>query len=81
MRKKALLVGAVGPFEGPRVFLEDGEWLVEPPSLLGDDLVILVQDGQGIPLNRVVYFAGPTWVRIIIKEKLEEPLFLHARAA
>jgi hypothetical protein len=53
MKKKALLVGALSPFKGPNVHLEEGEWLVEPP-LFGRAAVFISDRGEesldGLPV-------------------------------
>lgn len=65
MRKKALLVGAASPFIGPRVNLEEGEWLVEPPALGEVELRI---EGLGdLKVHEAIKVSGPCTVQGIAR--------------
>ena len=66
MRKKALLVGSPAPFEGPWVSIEDGEWVVEPPSS------VEIWNGQKIGEGpRNVKVSGPNRIRAIVRDDCE----------
>ena len=64
MRKKALLVGARASFEGPWVNLEEGIWLVKPPSG-----VCIVTSGSAIVNNLLEHglrIQGPCRVQAVV---------------
>ena len=71
MRKKILIAGGISPFEGPWINLEEGDWLVEPPS--HGKVILVKDDGEIVELNGAkVKLFGPTRVRAIIEEAEEE---------
>jgi len=76
MKKKVLLAGGTAPFEGPRVYLEEGEWLVEPPPFSKISLVL--DNGELLELSESVRIIGPSHVRAIIEEATNE-VHLDAR--
>lgn len=68
MRKKALLVGALSPFTGPWVFIEEGEWVVESPSL-GGEFQLEIEDIGLFSLGiGDLIVKGPTRIRAIVIE-------------
>ena len=61
MRSKALLVGARAGFVGPWVNVEEGEWLVDPPSSVTLECGDTVHNsGESVAFN------GPIRVRAIV---------------
>ena len=69
MRKKALLVGARSNFEGPWVFVEAGEWLVEPILHVG----IVCENEMIVRKEPTVSVIGPTRVRAIVFPEYDNP--------
>ena len=67
MRKKALLVGARASFEGPWVNLEEGNWLVEPPTGVRIEAGIARVTGDGILLE------GPSRIRALVMDDYDGP--------
>ncbi len=75
MKSKALLVGAPGSFEGPRVSLESGVWLVEPHPFVE----VVVADSGEI-LNGDGRLDGPAVVFAKVRDDYEgDGVFLQAR--
>lgn len=76
MRKKALLVGAVGPFSGPWVNLEEGEWAIAGP--LPSGLLIEIDGVPNITMNtEKVVINGPSRVRALVDSCVKIPVFLQ----
>lgn len=77
MRSKALLVGAQAGFIGPWVHIEEGEWIVDPPSsvtLESNGITVVPAD-----LGFVAVY-GPGEIRACITPEYEgEDLFLKIR--
>ena len=69
MRKKALLVGANASFEGPWVNLEEGTWLVEPPS------GVEIESNRAMDrlLGAGLQVPGPCRIRAIISDDYDGP--------
>lgn len=67
MRKKALLVGALPPFEGPEINLEEGVWLVEPPSS-GEILIVdlITKEVYNVNILGSLTLVGPIKIRAIV---------------
>jgi hypothetical protein len=77
MRSKALLVGAQAGFEGPWVNIEEGEWVVAPPSS-----VSLETNGATIFPGDLDFYVihGPGKVKAKVSEEYEgEGVFLKMR--
>jgi len=71
MKKKILLAGGKAPFVGPRVNLELGSWLVEPPP--NSVVQIMLPDGEVVELQDEPYMIiGPINVQAIVKEAKQE---------
>lgn len=76
MRRKALLVAASGPFAGPWINLEKGEWILDIPSLEG--VIIQVHSRKEvIPLVvddtvSVIAISGPARIRALLEEGVKE---------
>ena len=47
MKRKSLVAAANGPFQGPKIFLEPGEWLIPLPAQ-GGFVVETYEDENGI---------------------------------
>ena len=71
MRKKALLVGANASFEGPWVNLEEGTWLVEPPS--GVEIEVGEYNDLAKLLGGGSQLEGPCRIRAIISDDYDGP--------
>ena len=71
MRKKALLVGARASFEGPWVNLEEGNWLVEPPT--GVRIAVKEFDAVTELLGGGSMLEGPCRVKAIIADDYTGP--------
>ena len=70
MRSKALLVGAQASFVGPWVNIEEGEWLVEPPS----SITLERREGEGVRRcqgGTEVHITGPACIRAVVATKYE----------
>lgn len=82
MRAKALLVGAVSPFIGPWVHLEEGEWIVEALPSFGDlvKLIICAEDFEWEhTLSVQATIVGPVKVRVVIETEIEDPIYLSTQ--
>lgn len=66
MRTKALLVSAIGPFLGPAVNLEKGEWLVDAPPFIQ----ILSDAGETLKGNKIL---GPARIRARVLDDYSGP--------
>ena len=76
MRQKSLVVAASGPFTGPWVNLEAGEWLVELPVSGGGRLETYSEEEVEYDGN-VATVTGPARVRVVVFEGHE--VFIQAR--
>lgn len=71
MRSKALLVGARASFLGPRVRLEEGRWLVDPPPSVAPHISVYVKGRTDSLSLWPLTIDGPCIVRAATKSTYE----------
>jgi len=75
MRRKSLIVGAIGPFSGPWVNLEEGQWTLDgslPPFVMIEDVI-------GLSYEEGRLIIGPNRVRAIIGVEVRNPIYLQVK--
>lgn len=82
MRRKALIIGALGPFSGPKVWLEKGVWVVDAPDEGWDENMIRLEIDENSQVEVTddgdLLVQGPGWIKVHLLEKFNKAVFLGA---
>lgn len=73
MRRKSLVAAANGPFQGPKIFLEPGEWSIALPATGGFEVTAHDREEDEVEIldvdelkNQELKVKGPTMVSVFV---------------